>query len=143
MEGGRGINCAHSPTSRDYCALTACGNRRRKTCGRLWAAKNPHLGLGVGVVGPRPAAMSCRARGLAGSFQPEDATWFAGSKRQARGPAHAPTDSRLPTFINFAKTARPTEAGSQLLARQDKKLTELLDLLSASKPNQLRGLLSE
>ena len=76
----RGINCAHSPTSRDYYALTACGNRRRKTCGRLWAAKNPCLGLGVGVVGPRPAPMSCRVRGLAGSFQPRDATWFAGGE---------------------------------------------------------------
>ena len=139
----RGINCAHSPTSRDYCALTACGNRRRKTCGRLWAAKNPRLGLGVGVVGPWRAAASCHARGLAGSLQLGDATWYAGGERPARSPAHAPTDSRLPTLKNFAKTARPTEAGSQLLARQDKKLTELLDLLSASKPNQLRGLLSE
>ena len=139
----RGINCAHSPTSRDYCALTACRNRRRKACGQLWATENPRLGLGVGVVGPRPAATSCRARGLAGFFQPEDATWFTSGERPARGPAHAPTDSRPPTSKNFAKTARPTEAGSQLLARQDKKLTELLDLLSASKPNQLRGLLSE
>ncbi|KNE88267.1 hypothetical protein PSTG_18336 [Puccinia striiformis f. sp. tritici PST-78] len=109
----RGINCAHSPTSRDYCALTACGNRRRKTFGQLWATKNPRLGLGVGVVGPRPAATSCR------------------------------THSRPPTLKNFAKTARPTEAGSQLPARQDKKLPELLDLHSTSKPNQLRGLLSE
>ena len=40
----RGINCVHSPTSRDYYALTACGNRRRKTCVRPWAAKNPRLG---------------------------------------------------------------------------------------------------
>ena len=77
---GRGINCTHSPTSRDYCALKACRNRRRKTCGRLWAAENPRLGPGVGVVGPRPAATSCRARGLAGSFQPRDATWFAGGE---------------------------------------------------------------
>ena len=46
----RGINCAHSPTSRDYYALTACGNRRRKTSGQFWAAKNPRLGLCVGVV---------------------------------------------------------------------------------------------
>ena len=64
----RGINCAHSPTSRDYYALTACGNRRRKTCGQLWATEDPRLALGVGVVGPRPAATSCRARGLAGLF---------------------------------------------------------------------------
>ena len=70
----RGINCAHSPTSRDYCALMACGNCRRKTCGQLWAAKNPRPGLGVGVVGPRPATTSCRARGLAGFSQPEEAT---------------------------------------------------------------------
>ena len=95
------------------------------------------------MVGPRPAATSYRVRGLAGFFQPEVATWFAGGERPARGPAHAPTDSRLPTLEIMRKTARPTKAGSQLLARQDKKLTELLDLRSASKPNQLRGLLSE
>ena len=92
---GRGINCAHSPTSRDYCALTACGDRGGKTCGRLWAAKNPRLGLGVGVVGPWPAAASCHARGLAGSFQPRDATWFAGGERPARSPAHVLAGSRL------------------------------------------------
>ena len=63
---GRGINCTHSPMARDYCALKTCRNRRRKTCGRLWAAENPRLGPGVGVEGPRPAATSCRARGLAG-----------------------------------------------------------------------------
>ena len=65
--------------------------------------------------------------------------------RQAAGPQPGARTNRLPPsdFRNFAKTARPTEADSQLLARQDKKLTELLDLLSASKPNQLRGLLSE
>ena len=114
----RGINCAHSPTSRDYCALTACGNRRRKTCGRLWAAKNPRLGLGVGVVGPRPAATSCRARGLAGSFQPRDATWFAGGERPARSPAHAPTDSRLPTLkISPRRRAQPKPAPSCWLVK--------------------------
>ena len=66
-------------------------------------------------------------------------------RRRAAGPQPGARANRLPPsdFKNFAKTARPTEAGSQLLARQDKKLTELLDLHSASKPNQLRGLLSE
>ena len=114
----RGINCAHSPTSRDYCALTACGNRRRKTCGRLWAAKNPRLGLGVGVVGPRPAATSCRARGLAGSFQPRDATWFAGGEQPARSPARAPTDSRLPTLkISPRRRAQPKPAPSCWLVK--------------------------
>ena len=65
--------------------------------------------------------------------------------RRAAGPQPGVRTNRLPPsdFRSFTKMARPTEAGSQLLARQDKKLTELLDLLSASKPNQLRGLLSE
>ena len=65
--------------------------------------------------------------------------------RQAAGPRPGARTNRVPpsNFRNFTKTARPTEAGSQLLARQDKKLTELLDLHSTSKPNQLRGLLSE
>ena len=115
---GRGINCAHSPTSRDYCALTACGNRRRKTCGQLWATENPRLGLGVGVVGPRPAATSCRAHGLAGFFQPEDATWFAGGERPARGPARAPTDSRLQTSeVPPRRRTQPKPAPSSWLVK--------------------------
>ena len=50
--GGRGINCSNSPTSRDYCALTTCGNCRWKANGPFWATEDPHLGLGVEVVGP-------------------------------------------------------------------------------------------
>ena len=109
--GERGINCAHSPTFRDYCALTTCRNCRRKACGPLWATKNPRLGLGVGVMGPWPAVTSRRARGLAGFFQPEGATWYAGSERPAATRrAHQPT----PAFRlqNLAKTAYPTEASS-------------------------------
>ena len=54
--------------------------------------------------------------------------------RRAAGPQPGARANRLPPsdFKKFSKTARPIEAGSQLLARQDKKLTELLDLLSAS-----------
>ena len=108
---GHGINCTHSPTSRDYYALTACGNRRRKTCGQLWATENPRLGLGVGVVGPRPAATSCRARGLAGFFQP-------GGERPARSPARAPTDSRLQTLeISPRWRAQPKPAPSCWLVK--------------------------
>ena len=89
---GRGSNCTHSPTSRDYGALKTCRNRRRKTCGLFWAAENPRLGLGVGVMGPWPAATSCRACGLAGFFQPEGATWYAGGERPAAARrAHQPT----------------------------------------------------
>ena len=107
---GRGINCTHSPTSHDYYALKTCRNRRRETCGRLWAAENPRLGLGVGVVGPRPAATSCRARGLAGSFQPRDATWFIGGERPARSPARAPTDSRPLTLSFFRQDGAPNRS---------------------------------
>ena len=62
----RGINCTHSPMPRDYYALKACRNCLKETCGRFRAAENPRLGLGVDVAGPRPAATSRRARGLAG-----------------------------------------------------------------------------
>ena len=137
-----GLTAPIPPTPRDYYALKACRNRRRKTCGRLWAAENPRLGPGVDVAGPRPAATSRRARGLAGFLAERG---HVVRRRRAAGPQPGARANRLPPsdFKNFAKRARPTEAGSQLLARQDKKLTELLDLLSASKPNQLRGLLSE
>ena len=66
-------------------------------------------------------------------------------RRRAAGPQPGARANRLPPsdFKIFAKMARPTKAGSQLLARQDKKLTELLEPYSTSKPNQLRGLLSE
>ena len=47
----RGINSAHSPTPRDYCALTACGNRRWKANGPFWATEDPHPGRGVEVAG--------------------------------------------------------------------------------------------
>ena len=116
--GERGINCAHSPTFRDYCALTTCRNCRWKACGPLWATENPRLGLGVGVVGPRPTATSCRARGLAGSFQPRDATWFKGGERPAHSPARAPTDSRLPTLkIPPRRRAQPKPAPSCWLVK--------------------------
>ena len=66
-------------------------------------------------------------------------------RRRAACPQPGARANGLPPsdFKNFAEMARPTVAGSQLLARQDKKLTELLDLQPALKPNQLRGLLSE
>ena len=107
----RGINCAHSPTSRDYCTLTACGNRRRKMCVQLWATENPRLGLGVGVVGPRPAATSCRARGLAGFFQRR---MPRGSRAASGRPAARRAHRLIPAFRlqNLAKTAHLIEAGS-------------------------------
>ena len=69
--------------------------------------------------------------------------WFAGGKWPARGPVHALASFCPPTPEFLAKTVRLTEAGSQLPACQDRKLIELLNSYSTSKPNQLRGLLSE
>ena len=61
-----GLTAPTPPTPRDYYALKACRNCRKETCGRFRAAENPRLGPGVDVAGPRPAATSRRARGLAG-----------------------------------------------------------------------------
>ena len=61
-----GLTAPIPPTPRDYYALKACRNCRKETCGRFRAAENPRLGPGVDVAGPRPAATSRRARGLAG-----------------------------------------------------------------------------
>ena len=77
------------------------------------------------------------------AFWPREATWFADGKWPARGPVHALASSRPPTLEFSTKAARLTKAGSQLLTYQDRKLTELLDSYQTSKPNQLRGLLSE
>ena len=109
--GGHGINCAHSPTSCDYCALTTCRNCRRKASGPLWATENPRLGLGVGVVGPGLRRRPVARVGWQAFFSrkvPRGAR--AASGRPAARRAH-----RLaPAFRlqNLAKTAYPTEAGS-------------------------------
>ena len=92
------------------------------------------------MAGPLPAATSRHARGLAGF----PITWLADGPWPARGPVHVPTGSRLPRLQeNSTKAARLTKAGSQLPACHDRKLIELLKPHSTSKPNQLRGLLSE
>ena len=77
------------------------------------------------------------------AFWPRGATWFADGKWPARGPVHALASSRPLTPEFSTKAARLTKAGSQLPACQDRKLIELLNSYPTSKPNQLRGLLSE
>ena len=60
-------------------------------------------------------------------------------------PAARCTSLRVPAprlQKNSTKAPRLIEAGSQLPARHDRKLIELLEPHSTSKPNQLRGLLS-
>ena len=104
--GGRGINCAHSPTSRDYCALIEYGNCHWKASGPFWATEDPHLGLGVEVAGPslqrRPItrvgwqalpAKECRVvrrRRPAGPQPGLRASWFRPSdfKRPRRDGTH-------------------------------------------------------
>ena len=76
------------------------------------------------------------------AFWPREATWFADVKWPPRGPVHGLASSRPPTPKILAKTTRLTKAGSQLPTCQDRKLIELLNPYSTSKPNQLRGLLS-
>ena len=65
----------------------------------------------------------------------------------ARGrPAARCTCQRVPALQLqkiSTQAARLTKAGSQLPACHDWKLTELLEPQSTSRPNQLRGLLSE
>ena len=102
----RGINYTHSPTTRDYYALKACRNRRRKTCGRFWATENPRLGPGVGVAGPRPAATSRRAHELAGFLTKRG---HVVRRRQVAGPRPGARAGELPPSDSkkFSPRRRP------------------------------------
>ncbi len=90
--GGRGINCAHSPTPRDYYALNDVQKPPLEGERSVRATEDPHLGRGLGVAGPglrrRPVA---RVR-----WQDFLATW----------PAFPPTRNG-----DFLKTARTSKAG--------------------------------
>ena len=111
--GGHGINCAHSPTSCDYCALTACGNCHWKANGPFWATEDPHLGLGMEVAGPglqrRPVTR--------GGWQalPAGGCYVARGRQAASGrPATRRACQLAPAFRlqNLTKTAHLTKAGS-------------------------------
>jgi len=139
----RGINCTHSPTTRDYCAQ----NSKRKPppedvrtdlC-RKKDAPGPRRRSG----GPL-ACGGVLSRAWVGRLSSARGCHVA-RRRQAAGPQPGARANRVPpsNFKNFTKMARPTGADSQLLARQDKKLPELLSLHSTSMPNQLWGLPSE
>ena len=108
-----GLTAPTPPTSRDYCALKACRNRRRETCGRFQATENPRLGPGVGVAGPRPAATSRRARGPAGFLAERGHVvrrrQVAGSRAGARTGELPPSDSN-----KFRRDGAPNR--SRLLA---------------------------
>ena len=137
--GRRGINCTHSPHASRLLRVNASQNCRTERAG------------GFGIQ---------RIRAWAGAW-----TWRAPSLRQrpvsrvgwqafrlrgapsARGrPAARRTCQRVPALrlqkISAQATCLP-KAGSQLPACRDGKLFELLEPYYTSKPDQLRGLLSE
>ena len=91
--GDVGLTAPIPPTHRDYCALMAGRNCRKETCGRFWAAENPRLGPGVDVAGPRPAATSRRARGLAGFLAKGG---HVVRRRQVAGPRPGARTGELP-----------------------------------------------
>ena len=142
MGGRRGINCAHSPHVSRLLRISASRNCRTERAGgfgiqriRAWAGARTW----------RAPALRRRPVARVGwqAFWPREATWFADGKWPARGPEHTLASSRPPTPKFSTKAARLTKAGSQLPTCQDRKLIELLNPYSTSKPNQLRGLLSE
>ena len=92
--GGRGINCAHSPTSRDYCTFTASGNRPRKTCGRFGPQKIRARAEAWEWWAPIYSGVPSRAC-VGRPFQLKRAMWRAGSGPPARGLASEPAGFRL------------------------------------------------
>ena len=94
-----GLTAPTPPTPRDYYALKASRNCRKETCGRFRDVENPRLGPGVGVAGPRPAATSRRARGLAGFLAKRGHVVrrrrVAGRRPGARAGELPPSDSKF------------------------------------------------
>ena len=139
MGGRRGINCTHSPHVSRLLRINASRNCRTERAG----------GFGTQRIRAWAGARTWRAPSL--RRRPVTRVgWQAFRPRgspMARGrPAARCTCQRVPA-LRLQKTstqaARPTKAGSQLPACHDRKLIELLKSHSTSKPNQLRGLLSE
>ena len=109
MGWNMGLTAPTPPTSRDYCTLKACRNRRRETCGRFRATEDPRLGPGVGVAGPRPAVTSRRARGLAGFLAKRGHVvrrrQVAGPRPGARAGELPPSDSKF-----FGQNGAPNQS---------------------------------
>ena len=93
MGGDVGLTAPSPPTPRDYYALKASRNCRKETCGRFRDTENPRLGPGVDVAGPRPAATSRRARGLAGFLAERG---HVVCRRQVAGPRPGARTGELP-----------------------------------------------
>ena len=136
----RGINCTNSPHASRLLRPKGVPKLPQGDVRVDSACRESTPGPGRGRGGP-PTSGDVPSHAWAGKL-----FCHVVPRRQVAGPrpgAHAgqlpPSDSQK----NFAETAPPTKVGSQLPARQDGKLVELLDSHPTSKTNQLRGLLSE
>ena len=139
MGGGRGINYAHSPHVSRLLRINASRNCRTERGG----------GFGIQRIRAWAGAQTWRAPSLRRrpvtrvgwqAFRPR------GSPTVRGRPASRCTCQRAPALRLqkiSTQAARLTKAGSQLPACHNGKLIELLNPHSTSKPNQLRGLLSE
>ena len=129
MGGRRGINCAHSPHVSRLLRISTSRNCRTERAG----------GFRIQRIHAWAGARTWRAPSL--RRRPVTRVGW-----QAFRPAARYMDWRAPVLRLrkiSTQAARLTKAGSQLPACQDRKLIELLNPYSTSKPNQLRGLLSE
>ena len=139
MGGRRGINCAHSPHVSRLLRISASRNCRTERAG----------GSGIQKIRAWAGARTWRAPSL--RQRPVSRVgWQAFRLRgapSARGrPAARRTCQRVPALRLQKISAQATcltKDGSQLPACRDGKLFELLEPYSTSKPDQLRGLLSE
>ena len=139
MGGRRGINCAHSPHVSRLLRISASRNSRTERAG----------GSGIQKIRAWAGARTWRAPSLRRcpvmrvgwqAFRPR------GSQTASGRPAAQSVRQRAPALRlqKISTQAAPlTKVGSQLPACHDGKLFELLEPYSPSKPDQLRGLLSE
>ena len=136
----RGINCTHSPHASRLLCPKGVPKLPQGDVRAVSGCRESAPGPGRGRGGPPPCG-DVPSRAWAGRL-----FCHVVRRRQVAGPRPGARAGQLPPSGSqnfFAETAPPTKVGSQLPARQDRKLIELLDSHPTSKPNQLRGLLSE
>ena len=136
----RGINCTHSPHASRLLRPKGMPKPPQEDVRAALGCRESAPGPGRRRGGP-PTCGNVPSRAWAGRLfcHVVHRRQVAGPRPDACAGQPPPSDSQR----IFAETAPPTEVGSQLPARQDRKLTELLDSHPTSKLNQLRGLLSE
>ena len=139
----RGINCTHSPHASRLLRPKGVPKLPQGDVRAVSGCRESAPGPGHGRGGPPPCG-DVPSRAWAGRLFSQERP--RGSQAASGRPAARCTRWRAPALRlrSFStKAARLTKAGSQLPACQDRKLIELLNSYPTSKPNQLRGLLSE